>query len=300
MKFTLHAIVTVLVLGICQNSVAFTDQSIVKLSSGGICHPPESPYYSRTKHDSAKVARAITARPPVAGGAATNGVYTLKQCLGDGFRLPKILQSAYNAQIVMSSPTSTPEEKAAATLVSLDNQSELKEIDKNSQEFNGLRFGLGIGMSFLGDQIDEVRVVDGIVFVDKQRRNQGRAILESHKFIWTSGVPEPEENDPLYGLDRSKKLIGREWGLGPFVTASLTDGQGAGLLSAYGAGLMLGFRDAKSSTSWNLGIGWFVDTDVKKLRSGVVDGMQTTIENGADLTQKVDQEGLMILVSGSW
>lgn len=285
MRYIQYVIAIALVSSMHAMVFAFDDSSIVKLSSSGICHPPESPYYNRTIDQS-------------------NGSLNLKACLAAGHRLPKQLQKLYNAEVVLTDDKASTAAKALALEDKADVITEQKKEKQDSKEFGGLRFGFGLGMSFLGNQIDEVRILDGNVVVKKQRSNQGRAILESHKFIWTSSYPGDEE--PIADLQANTlskavtRVVGREWGFGPFVTASLADDQGAGLLSAYGIGLMAGFRSKDSSSSWNLGVAWFVDTEVKALRPGIVDGMATSLMNSDDLTKTVDEEGIIIIVSGSW
>ncbi len=128
-------------------------------------------------------------------------------------------------------------------------------------------------------------LVDQVVVVREERSNQARVILESHAFFMDWGA---EDDDS------------RQWGLGPFVAASLADDQGQGLLDAFGAGIMLGTRRPGSTASFNIGVGWFVDTEVTRLRDGLANGIETTIMDTNDLTREVDEEGLMILFSGSW
>lgn len=245
---------------VSSNSFALAGSDVVKLSSSGICHPPESPYYGRVNHQT-KVS-----------GITVGESLTLDECLKKGFRLPKALQAAWNAK------------KAGDVQGEIAALGESQKENDSVQNFSGLRFGLGVGISFLGEQIDKVEIIDSRIAITESRSNQARVILESHKFLWDGNMNKEKG----------------QWGIGPFIAASLADNQGQGLLDAFGLGVMVGFRNGTSNTSWNIGAGWFVDTQIKELRPGLEDGMETTITDSALLTREIDKEGLMILISGSW
>lgn len=62
-----------------------------------------------------------------------------------------------------------------------------KEIKENSSEteFMGLNWGLGFGYSFSDDEaIDDAEIVDGVVRVKSNKKDQPRVVLEFHKYLW--------------------------------------------------------------------------------------------------------------------
>jgi hypothetical protein len=94
-------------------------------------------------------------------------------------------------------------------------------------------------------------------------------------------------------------------GMGPFVSLNSkpVGDIAASDLSSVGAGLMIGANayvndiGGKSvSHSINLGLGWMVDSGVKQLVPGVVDGQVTTLEQG-DLLHTTTRSGFMAILS---
>lgn len=125
---------------------------------------------------------------------------------------------------------------------------------KSAIDFEGkLGFGVGIGFSWGRgpERVEDAEVVNGVVRVKRAATDKPRLFLEAHKFVW---------------VNRARGI-----GVGPFVSVQ----SGADdALSSWGAGIMFGFREeAKQGdepTSWNLGVGYLWDADVKTLGDGVV------------------------------
>jgi hypothetical protein len=125
---------------------------------------------------------------------------------------------------------------------------------KSAIDFEGkLGFGVGIGFSWGrgAERVEDAEVVSGVVRVKRAATDKPRLFLEAHKFVW---------------VHRAQGI-----GVGPFVSVQ----SGADdALSSWGAGIMVGFREkAKQGdepTSWNLGLGYLWDADVKTLGDGVV------------------------------
>ena len=253
-------------------ALALNGSDLVKLSRGGICHPAESPYYERVRNTSD--IENLTLDGCLEGKGNTRNKNTR--------RLPKYLQTIWDTQKALANKNTTPEDRAKLMNTMEEAMEKNKEDADAVRDFGGLKFGLGLAATFIDNKISNARVIDGRIVVTERSSTQARAILESHKFIWG-------RKDEDFG-----------WGYGPFVAAALADDQGQGFLNAFGLGLMAGFRSEAGPASWNIGVGWFVDTDVKRLRKGLSDGMETTVTDSADLLRTVDQDGVMIIVSGTW
>jgi len=133
---------------------------------------------------------------------------------------------------------------------------------------------------------------NNIVKVTSENGAPARAAFELHYFI-----PPPSP---------ALKTSTIQWAWGPFISVNskpLSDVAASPAISSIGAGLMIGanaFVDdasAKSvSHSVNLGIGWMVDTGVKELAPGVVDGHVTTLTQD-QLTRTETKSGFMALLS---
>ena len=129
--------------------------------------------------------------------------------------------------------------------VKRDKQKADSEVD-----FLGLSWGLGFGFSFSSDDaIDDADIVDGVVRVKSNKKQQPRAILEFHKFLWCN----------------EKMTIGTR-GCGPFVAVAATQDD---VLSGVGVGFMYGLKAKPSdSDGFSIGIGAILDGDVKDLADG--------------------------------
>jgi|GEM_PF-2120541 len=168
---------------------------------------------------------------------------------------------------------------------------EAKEADETAndlEDFEKFKLGIGIAFTKLHNQsIDDVDVRDGRIVVTKEREHRGSFMLETHKFFTYQRLSRMFPNTHSVGV-------------GPFISVSVADTDGGDPFSAYGVGLMMGFKDRTGSGSWNIGFGYFVDTKAKELRSGIEAGDTTTVQNTDDLLVERDQGGVMLIVSTSW
>lgn len=168
---------------------------------------------------------------------------------------------------------------------------EAKEADETAndlEDFEKFKLGIGIAFTKLHNQsIDDVDVRDGRIVVTKEREHRGSFMLETHKFFTYQRLSRMFPNTHSVGV-------------GPFISVSVADTDGGDPFSAYGVGLMMGFKDRTGSGSWNIGFGYFVDTKAKKLRSGIEAGDTTTVQNTDDLLVERDQGGVMLIISTSW
>ncbi len=62
---------------------------------------------------------------------------------------------------------------------------------------------------------------------------------------------------------------------------------------------MFGFKNA-DGTSWNIGIGQFIDTDVPRLRDGLEDGDTTTETDPTKLLTNEDETGIMLMFTANF
>ncbi|WP_173052333.1 hypothetical protein [Candidatus Nitrotoga sp. AM1P] len=124
-----------------------------------------------------------------------------------------------------------------------DRNLQLIDLDPAGQqfaekEFAGLNFGVEVSLTHdLGshDRVKAASLTNGIVRVDTEHNDVARIMLKSHYFF----TPE-------------KKLMGKQWGCGPFVSLQPGSDQ---IIEAVGLGVMLGFKrnikDDNDTSSWN-------------------------------------------------
>lgn len=148
-----------------------------------------------------------------------------------------------------------------------------------AEEFE--QFGLGVGISFswdLGsdDRISDAQVVDGIVRVSDADNGLARIVLEGHYFFPTQSW----------------------WSHGPFILVQPGEEE---IIDALGLGWMLGFKREKSDgNSFNLGLGFIADPNVKTLGDGIeknqpLPGNETEVRFSEET-----QGGIAIVFSTSW
>lgn len=198
--------------------------------------------------------------------ANNSNVYdTLDGCRADGGEIPpSILES-----IVAEDPVAKEEEQ--------------KKVEKKELQDSYAGFNWGAGLMFANYServVQEATINNGVVSVDHEVRTKAVAMLESHYFF----VPG------------DKKVFG----FGPFVGIGLVGDDGVDPLSMFGGGVMVGFRKDNSAASWNVGLGYFVDTNAKTLRKGLEDGSATTETDSAKLFKKQDIGGVMLMFSSSF
>ncbi|HEY5897192.1 MAG TPA: hypothetical protein VIV54_06490 [Burkholderiales bacterium] len=119
---------------------------------------------------------------------------------------------------------------------------------KDEQSFLGLTWGLGFGFSFSRrEAITDATIVNGVVRVSAQQKQQARVLMEFHQFLWG------HEKD------------GGNRGFGPFVAIAAADDK---VLSGVGFGLMYGQKLADQKDGFSVGAGLILDNKVKDLGSG--------------------------------
>jgi hypothetical protein len=148
------------------------------------------------------------------------------------------------------------------------------------REFGGVEFGVGFSLTKdTGDRdrVEEAVVDDlGFVRVNKRGNSIARVMLEMHYFF----VPDKQER----------------FGFGPFMSVQPGSNE---IISAIGAGLMVGLRRAKSSQSFNIGVGLSADPTAKILGAGLVENAKAPLTAEGKPTairlEQDDQFGLLLL-----
>jgi hypothetical protein len=131
-----------------------------------------------------------------------------------------------------------------------DEAARLKKQAESEVEFMGLSWGLGFGFSFSSDElVDDAEVVNGVVRMKSQKKQQPRAVMEMHKYFWCNK-----------GYTDGKR------GCGPFIAVAATADD---VLSGVGFGFMYGYkRGADESGGFSVGVGAILDGNVKDLAEG--------------------------------
>lgn len=158
-----------------------------------------------------------------------------------------------------------------------------ENLNKQKTQFSGLNWGAGLAFLVYNRSFVEEMTIDsenGVVRVNKEVSNTAVAMLESH-FFFTPG----------------KKKI---FGIGPFVSIGIVGEDGVDPLSLYGIGLMTGFKRPNSGSSWNIGVGYFIDTETETLRNNLKDGDPTTETDPNKLIVQSDVGGLMLMFSANF
>jgi hypothetical protein len=159
---------------------------------------------------------------------------------------------------------------------------------------NDLGFGIALGLTtnVTGPNIVTNATIDanGIVRVNTRANTTAGLMLETHYFIW----PRPPADDVQDN---------RKWGTGPFVAAQPGTSQ---IISAVGAGWMVGFRRPKGSrpSGFGLGVGYEAIPSAQVLGSEFVDGKPAPLgPNGVPLPirfETQDKGSLMVVLSVSF
>ncbi len=220
----------------------------------------------------------------------SSNVYdTLKECLEDGGKLSKSMINALGSE--------SPEflvEKIADMQVGEERKKKKKEEKEETTQFLGLNWNLGIGLTSLGggEVIDNVSIetlitsgtttTTNTINVDTASEYSVELMLEFHKYL--------EQNN----FDSGVTI-----GYGPFVAIGLA-GEGKEPLDTFALGLMLGGRIRGEESSFNIGVGWYLDSQVTRLKSGLTDGMETTITDPSKLINTRDDTGWMIMFSATF
>lgn len=174
------------------------------------------------------------------------------------------------------------------------------EKAEGERKFAGINFGVGISATVdtgSRDRVDSASIdANGIVRVDKKENIRARVMLEGHAFLKTwdaKGKGKRNRADPA----------GTRRGLGPFV--ALQPGTDE-IIEAIALGIMFGAKrtQKEDAASFNIGIGYVVDTSVKVLGDEFVENMPAPLDPMGEPIpirfQERDQGGVLLLVSFSW
>ncbi len=162
----------------------------------------------------------------------------------------------------------------------------LNKIETSYEKFLGINWGAGLALTQINGSpyIDSASIVDNKVVVDKSYNYNAGIMLESH-FFWR----EKDLKTQTFG--------GKAMGHGPFIAIELLNKE-QGDIGAFTVGYMFGFKNnIKEKNSWNLGIGFFVDTNVKVLGDGIVAGQPLPPNETEIRFKEVDRTGIMVMLS---
>lgn len=158
---------------------------------------------------------------------------------------------------------------------------------------NDFGFGVALGLStnVTGADIVNNATIDanGIVRVNTRANTAAGFMLETHYYIW----PRPT----AAMLDGTSPDT-RSWGVGPFVAAQPGSAQ---IISAVGAGAMIGFRRPKGTTpsGFGLGLGYEAIPAAQVLGNEFVNGQPAPVgPNGQPLSIRYETEdkGALLIV----
>lgn len=307
-----------ILLCICQQSVAqinpltlaFVEkpenESVFILSSNNICYGPQSPI------------RAEQSISISAAGSLNNVFANQQSCEAAGGTLSEEERQIKLISLTVLATKATTKEQLAreSTLIqrTIDSMEQKQTAVQEAQEkaeqettlamqqavetekqrkFFGINFGLGLAFV----QMDEPLITDisfnkltndenaqNVIFVNHQAKTKAVAMLESHYFFKNSLIDE----DPSM-----------EWGHGPFFAISLISEESIDLLTNFGGGWMWGVR-REDGSSFNIGLGLYVDTKATLLRPEYQDGMTTAFSDEKLLTYQRDKKGWMLMFSATF
>lgn len=160
---------------------------------------------------------------------------------------------------------------------------------------NDFGFGVALGLSVnvLGPDIVNNATIDanGIVRVNTRANATAGFMLESHYYVY----PRPKPT-VITGTD----VDDRTWGMGPFVAAQPGSAQ---IISAVGAGWMVGFRRPKGTTPSGFGLGFGYESipAAQVLGSEFVNGQKAPVDaNGSPLPiryETQDKGSVLVVLS---
>ncbi len=144
-----------------------------------------------------------------------------------------------------------------------EDETKKAEVKENAKEevlkkFAGLNWGVGVSwiLDVNSNRVEEAEVVNGLVRV-KEKSNVGvRLLAETHYFFAAPSGFYNNETVGKFGFQEETF----HWG--PFVAIATEDFRH---LDGAGGGLMFGFRNKKTDNTFNIGIGWMVDSKQKEL-----------------------------------
>lgn len=150
-------------------------------------------------------------------------------------------------------------------------------------KFIGINWGLGLAFTDIGGSsyIEEAKLVDGLVRVEKSFNSSASLMFETHYFIKESFFG---------GTDKS-------YGHGPFAALEFAN-EDRTSIGSFAVGWMWGFRTNKlQKESWNIGVGYYVNTKVRQLGDGIVEGQPLPGNETEIRFKEVDRSGLAVLIS---
>jgi len=156
--------------------------------------------------------------------------------------------------IAAQSVAETPPERAFQIREVMDVVTEAYRMAKaraeSEDKFLGLSWGLGLGVSLGDDEnVDEATIVNGVVRVTSDIKEQPRVLFEYHKLFWCNG-----------GRTNGTR------GCGPFIAASSNDRK---VLSGVAMGAVYGVKTKETDAEgFVLGAGLVLDAKVKDLGDG--------------------------------
>jgi len=171
------------------------------------------------------------------------------------------------------------------------------EIDvdaENKQDFLGFSWGPAIAAMYYGsdtyitpqdiriDTIGEGANQINTVYIDREVKTNLALLLETH-----------------YLYDFNISDVDRQLGLGPFFAINIAKQQGDPL-TTFALGVMIAAKDKKGANGISFGIGLFVDTDVTELRDRISDGSTTSFTDSSKLVRKVDESGVLLMISATF
>ncbi|WP_281558196.1 hypothetical protein [Thalassomonas sp. RHCl1] len=233
------------------------------MSTNKKCHDERSPDYDKVKD------------------TGSNNFVTMEECIDKGGSVP------YRSSVLYAKEKRYEQEKRKEKAIedgdklevaAADN--EIKKAEENLQ-FGGWDFNLAIALLNYGSDefIDGVTIENKEIRVDHVTSNQGALMLEAHH----------------YWVEQTSDFV---WGWGPFFSIGLAKEEGGDPLSTYGAGLMAGIKNGDST--FNVGVGYYIDTDFVKFRKGIKEGDQTEETDPQKLLQRTDEDGLMIVFTATF
>jgi|GEM_PF-2741314 len=279
MKVSVYVLLVIPQFILAKTAITESTKPVI-LSTGGLCHGPGSSWREDAKY-------------------YEKDYSDYYECFVDGGEISvsdsrrEIVVQAYkraaaSTERVNSAPSTTDVIEVVA---------KAKEEQKQESKFLGLDWGLAIALTSLsgGDIIDEVSIETLVengndvsrVRVNRSSQYDVELMLEFHKFIFRHEVSIDDE-------------YSRTWGHGPFVSIGLTGTEGKEPLDTFALGWMAGTRISGEEGSFNLGVGWYRDSQVARLRNGVSDGDITNFTNPDDLLKITDDTGWMIIFSASF
>lgn len=158
-----------------------------------------------------------------------------------------------------------------------------QEVEKAKRDFAGISFGVAIGVTipiFANRRIEEaVMVPNGdemVVRATKRKNSSARIMLETHYFF-------------AFGDDDMR-------GFGPMIVIQPGTEE---IVEGAGLGVMLGFRRSKkTSDSFNIGAGVFMEPSIKDLGEGVEE--DKPLPAGETEVRFQEKSAVSLLVIGSF